>query len=202
MPIIQHKIYPNGFQLGIWAMAESEAHLYTLFPYMRQQLSTFGSSHRRLERLCSHALLSAMLNLHNPQIYHHASGAPYIENGSISISHSKHFCCILYAPFSNIPLGVDIEESNEKLQTVQQRFLRPDEQASTISLLLLHWCAKEAAYKYFTKDKLKAEELKISFDHSHTLAAHHMRSHSHLPLSFIQTPKYTVVWTPEDSLNK
>ena len=48
--------------------------------------------------------------------------------------------------------GIDMEEITERIQRIQGKFMRPDEEAflaDDLKGLYMLWCAKEAMYKYY-----------------------------------------------------
>jgi phosphopantetheinyl transferase len=60
------------------------------------------------------------------EIDYNANGKPFLVNSKeyISISHSRNFIGILKAPFD---VGLDIEEINERITKIKNRFLNEDE---------------------------------------------------------------------------
>jgi len=77
------------------------------------------------------------------------SGKPFLVNSKeyISISHSQNFIGILKAPFD---VGLDIEEINERITKIKNRFLNEKELKmfdSSIENLTIAWTLKEALFK-------------------------------------------------------
>jgi len=82
------------------------------------------------------------------------SGKPYLVNSKeyISISHSQNFIGILKAPFD---VGLDIEEINERIIKIKNRFLNEKELKlfdSSIENLTIAWTLKEALFKLNTRN--------------------------------------------------
>jgi len=82
------------------------------------------------------------------------SGKPYLVNSKeyISISHSQNFIGILKAPFD---IGLDIEEINERIIKIKNRFLNEKELKlfdSSIENLTIAWTLKEALFKLNTRN--------------------------------------------------
>ena len=82
------------------------------------------------------------------------SGKPYLVNSKeyISISHSLNFIGILKAPFD---VGLDIEEINERIIKIKNRFLNEKELKlfdSSIENLTIAWTLKEALFKLNTRN--------------------------------------------------
>ncbi|HCS87963.1 MAG TPA: hypothetical protein DIW30_06075 [Bacteroidales bacterium] len=92
------------------------------------------------------------------KLVHRDTGEPYVlkedEEWNISISHSRNRLCLARATKrvdGNIrKVGVDVENVQERLFRLKDKFLSPFEQSS-LELdalnLALCWCAKEAVYK-------------------------------------------------------
>lgn len=92
------------------------------------------------------------------KLAHHDTGEPYVVKGTeelnISISHSCNRLCLARSTKqvdSNIrKVGVDVENVQERLFRLKDRYLTPSEQ-DALNLdalnLTLCWCAKEAVYK-------------------------------------------------------
>jgi phosphopantetheinyl transferase (holo-ACP synthase) len=82
------------------------------------------------------------------------SGKPFLVNSKeyISISHSQNFIGILKAPFD---IGLDIEEINERIIKIKNRFLNEKELKlfdSSIENLTIAWTLKEALFKLNTRN--------------------------------------------------
>ena len=93
------------------------------------------------------------------EITHEESGKPVLDGWHISISHTKGYAAVLLS--KNHEVGIDIEYVSERVKRIADRFLRPDEQAESVTDLLLHWCAKEAIYKLYSELDLTFQQMKI-----------------------------------------
>ena len=83
------------------------------------------------------------------EILYNEDGKPLLTNSNyfISISHSQHFIGIFKAPFN---IGLDIEEINDRVLKIKQRFLNNEEQTlfgTNIENLTIAWTLKEAMFK-------------------------------------------------------
>jgi phosphopantetheinyl transferase (holo-ACP synthase) len=83
------------------------------------------------------------------EILYNEDGKPLLTNSDyfISISHSQHFIGIFKAPFN---IGLDIEEINDRVLKIKQRFLNNEEQilfGTNIENLTVAWTLKEAMFK-------------------------------------------------------
>lgn len=108
------------------------------------------SEKRRMEKWGVHELLSQVFPEGFSMAYTDI-GRPYLKGypGHISISHSGRYIAIA---FSDNPVGVDVQCRVGKIERLQSRFIRSDEvvgkdERVSMDALLLHWSAKEAAYK-------------------------------------------------------
>lgn len=59
------------------------------------------------------------------------------------------------------PVAIDIEYISDRVSRIISRFLRPDEEASTLFQQLVCWCAKETAYKFFSSQHLEFLDMRI-----------------------------------------
>lgn len=93
------------------------------------------------------------------EIGHKESGKPILKGWHISISHTKGYAAVLLS--KNHEVGIDIEYVSDRVKRIADRFLRLDEQAESVTDLLLHWCAKEAVYKLYSEQDLTFQQMKI-----------------------------------------
>ena len=116
---------------------------------------------RRLEVLYERAVLSQMLG-YMPEIAHDANGRPLIPDYSLSISHTRGYIALMLAE-PTAQVGIDIEYRSERVNRVAAHFLRPDEDfAQSTQQRLVCWCVKEAAFKAFSPQNLRSDEILIS----------------------------------------
>lgn len=142
---------------GIWRVTESMEELRARLDdslFYDKELLELKSASRRMEYVAVRVLLKELLG-REVRILHELSGKPFLEDRSckITVSHTKGYVAIgLHA---SLELGMDIERRTEKVNKVRSRFVRDDEMlvdenisaADKLSLLLLHWSAKETLYK-------------------------------------------------------
>jgi 4'-phosphopantetheinyl transferase len=84
-----------------------------------------------------------------------AHGKPYLVNlpYHISLSHSFDYAAVMIS--KKAPVGIDIEQIQQKVERIAPRFLNPDELAAAmqdahrVKALYAYWCAKEAVYKCY-----------------------------------------------------
>lgn len=139
----------KGGLWGIWKIEESFAELRSRLssslPY-EDELASLKAEARRMEYVAVRVLLAALCG-EEKQVLHHSSGKPYLADGSfqITISHTRGYVSVGLHPVC--PVGIDIEYVSHRIEKVVSRFLRPDEQANSTVLQLLHWSAKETLFK-------------------------------------------------------
>ena len=148
----------TGWRIAIWHVTETIDELYSLFPdddvVRTEAEKRFRAPSRILEWVAVRALLYDMLDRQVPILYRD-NGAPYLpdyEHLDISISHTMGYVAVALAEEGEI--GIDIEQKGERVMRVKSRFVREDERAETLDQMLLHWSAKETAFKMLNRDKV------------------------------------------------
>jgi phosphopantetheinyl transferase (holo-ACP synthase) len=133
--LIYNKVEVSSFDLDI------------LSPVDRLKFDSFLSEKRRSEFYFTRVLL---LDFETEiQIRYKPSGKPVINDGHISVSHSKNIIIIGFSTEHN--LGVDIEFMKEKIHRIKHKFLAPFElrtfNTNDLNILTIIWSIKEAVYK-------------------------------------------------------
>jgi phosphopantetheinyl transferase len=106
------------------------------------------STKRILEKEITMYLLATYLPDH--VLSYNSNGKPFLVNGGfISISHSKSIIGIAWSFDYNI--GLDIEEINDRIQKVENRFISDNEMkfAQTLEDKTTVWTIKEALIKIY-----------------------------------------------------
>jgi phosphopantetheinyl transferase (holo-ACP synthase) len=114
------------------------------FPQKKNRIST----KRIFEKEITTYLLSTYLPNHI--LSYNSNGKPFLVNGGfISISHSKSIIGIAWSFDYNI--GLDIEEINDRIQKVENRFISDNEMkfAQTLEDKTTVWTIKEALIKIY-----------------------------------------------------
>ena len=152
MPLISKTDFQD-YSIALWKIEEDEQTLLSMIlnidDYI-EELLKFKSSFRRKEWLAVRALLD---NLHKGEkIVYKDSGKPYLlsRNYNISISHTASYVSIIISQDREV--SIDIEKYGNRVEKVVSRFVRDDEYLTSykgdkIWSMLLHWSAKETAYK-------------------------------------------------------
>lgn len=127
-----------------------------------QFFSTLSHSQKKREFLTVRSLRNEIYPFE--EINYLPSGKPYFANRleHLSISHSSNFAAI---GISDNPIGIDIEEINERILKVEERFLHEDEkqfiQSNTLDLTIA-WTIKEALFKLNNREGIIfKDELRI-----------------------------------------
>ena len=150
--------FQQGTRIAIWHVTEDLDELFYLLPddvSVREEANRrFKSQKRILEWVAVRVLLYDMLD-RQVDIFYDDDGAPHLpdyEKMDISISHTKDYVAVALATEGEI--GIDIEQIADRVEKVRERFVREDEQAQNINQLLLHWSAKETAFKMLHRRKV------------------------------------------------
>jgi len=148
----------QGWRIAVWHVTESLDELLDMLPddisVKNEAKERFKSESRILEWTAVRVLLFDMLD-RQVQILYDDDGAPYLpeyEKMDISISHTKDYVAIGLAEKGEI--GIDVERVADKVEKVRERFVRDDEDAQSLNKLLLHWSAKETAFKMMHRRKV------------------------------------------------
>jgi phosphopantetheinyl transferase len=161
------KHFGKGSRIAIWHVTEDLEELYYLLPddekVRKEAHSRFKSPSRIMEWTAVRVLLCDMLDRQVDIIYDE-SGAPHLpdyEGMDISISHTKGYVAIGLSLHGEI--GIDIEQISPRVEKVRTRFIRDDEDAESLHKQLLHWSAKETAFKMLHRRKVDfLKHLKVS----------------------------------------
>lgn len=155
--MIYHDKQAEGWRICVWHVTETLDELYALLPddeTVRGEAERLFRSHSRIvEWVAVRVLLCHMLGRQVP-IHYHENGAPFLpdyEALDISISHTRGYVAVALAE-EGLQIGIDIEQRTDKVTRVRERFIRNDEQADGTVPLLLHWSAKETAYKILHRE--------------------------------------------------
>jgi len=148
----------ENLHICVWHVTESLEELFALLPddeLVRKEASRqFRSLMRQIEWVAVRVLLCRMLQRQVP-ISYDEDGAPMLpdcEGLDISISHTKGYVAVALAERGFV--GIDVEQISTRVEHVKERFVGADEQAPTIVSQLLHWSAKETAFKMLHRRKL------------------------------------------------
>lgn len=146
-------------QQAIWLLTESDSELYDQLSHpelFQAELEQFTTANRRREWLAVRLTLKALLGEETP-VYYYPSGAPFLANGTqLSITHTQGYVAVRIG--LQDPVGIDIEYRSDRIKRIASRFLHPtkeqikekDEDTHLLQLLI-HWSAKETAFKVLSQ---------------------------------------------------
>lgn len=163
-----HNIEGNA-RIAVWHVTESYEELLELLPdadsVSGEAESKFSSESRRLEWTAVRVLLCNMLE-RQVLIEYNELGAPLLpeyERLNISISHTHGYVAVALSERNAV--GIDIEqierteeEKESKVERVKGKFMGEREHTDTTVGLLLHWSAKETAFKVLGETDIDFKE--------------------------------------------
>lgn len=160
MPFAEIIHTPQSLHIAVWQLNEDLPQLLLLWGdgVLPEDFNKAASDKRRREILATALLLRHYWGCDMP-LQHAHNGAPIINQGYISISHTASYVVAAFHPTRRI--GVDIEILGTKATRVVERFLSsrevaalPDDStllvnglSSRSAAIHLAWSVKEAIYK-------------------------------------------------------
>ena len=155
MPLYLSERLPDHCQLLVWKLEESEEELHQLLPpqHDNSELQLISHPQKKREWLASRIIIMKLAEftaIPYEGVWKDEHGKPFLIGGSsfISITHTLDFVAGTIHRFS--PVGIDMEQKNEKLIRISSKFLSGQELAfanNHIGTLCALWCAKEAMFK-------------------------------------------------------
>lgn len=164
MPFFR-EISGDGFRGGIWKITEPWEELCCLLPRKEHHrafiLQHFRLEKRRLEYAAVRALLFALTG-EDREVLYHPSGRPYFDGSPchLSISHTAGYAAVLLSREGRA--GIDIEACSPRVLRLREHIIGAEEHAEGVFALLLHWSAKETAFKLLDEEGIDfAEHLTV-----------------------------------------
>ncbi|MBN2682686.1 MAG: 4'-phosphopantetheinyl transferase superfamily protein [Bacteroidales bacterium] len=161
MPLIHQIKCKDNCVLGFWQISETREEVekfLTLDEREQEAMQNFKNERRKLQWLCTRALLKSISDSQKKIIYNE-SGKPFLLDASnnISISHSEDLVGIILS--KNHEVGLDIELISERVNKIADRFLSDLEKKNIKrknrnKQLYAYWCAKEALFKIFGEKEI------------------------------------------------
>ena len=193
MLVYTKEIAPDVF-LGLWRMEEDTSR----DDCPQEVVSTLDSfcARRQQEVASTYSLLHAMTGEKGLLIQHDPSGKPSIDGWNISISHTKGYVAIILSHDRNV--AIDVECISPRVNKIVGRFLRPDEKAPDLLSRLVHWCAKETMYKYFSGQRLGFDEMRVRpfpLNISGRIEAENMKTSELLNIHYVCDDEYVMTWS-------
>ncbi len=147
MPLFRTFHLPHC-RVGIWHITESADELFSLIPSVyREEALTRFSAPERIREFAAVRVLLHMLEPEAARISYHPSGRPFLADDALhlSISHTRGYAAIALS--ETVPVGIDIEQAGHRAWRLRDRFVGPAEVCPDEWSALLHWSAKETAFK-------------------------------------------------------
>lgn len=192
MPLISIETIASGAQLGLWHIEESVDELLNRYPSLSSEVSSYRSDARKLEKLAVYSLLFMMIGDTNLRISHNEAGKPFVNGWNISISHTKGYAAVILSKDKNV--AIDIEHISPRVYKIANRFVRTDEDASTLESLLLHWSAKETIYKYFSESVLHFFDMRIHDIKENELWVDNLKDNAEVMVTYRFSPDYVLTF--------
>lgn len=150
--MLYKKSEEKGVLWGVWRIDESIEQLQAMLD--NYQISETNEK-RAKERLAVRVLLKKLLGK-EVLVSYKDTGKPFLANSyHISISHTHNYVAVSLC--KDRDTGIDIEKISDKIHRIKSRFITDSEYINTDNEtlhLLLHWSAKEAAYKIVDKGRI------------------------------------------------
>ena len=156
MPLIRIDSIGENARLALWKMSERVEEL----PHPNHiDLTAFRSASRLKEKLTTYALIKELTGLDSLELSYASSGKPLLDGFEISISHTIGWAVVVLS--QNTPVAVDIEYRSDRVTRITDRFIRADEDKSSVDIQLINWSAKETMYKLFSEEQLQFHEMRL-----------------------------------------
>lgn len=157
MPLIEHVVYPDLSESGIWKIEESKQELMQNLDLSKQEIEEmegFAWHQRQLQWLAVRWLLFKMSGRdERGKVFKDTTGKPSLSDSAfnITLSHSHHFVAAAAAPY---PIGVDIQVKSDRMRRIIRKFADEKELQACmgrkdLNLAHLIWSAKESMFKAF-----------------------------------------------------
>lgn len=156
MPLVRISSIGDNARLALWKMTERVEEL----PRSKYvDLTAFRSESRLKEKLTTYALIKELTGLDSLELSYASSGKPLLDGFEISISHTHGWAVVVMS--QNKPVAVDIEYRSDRVTRIADRFIRADEDKSSVDIQLINWSAKETMYKLFSDEELQFHEMRL-----------------------------------------
>ncbi len=171
MPVILERSPMPGCRLAIWHITESLKELeefLDIIPEHESTLSNFKFDKRKLEWICSRALVKHLIpEIKQVNIIYDINGKPHLESQKgetdyhISISHSRDDVAVMVC--KDEPVGIDLETIRDRILNISKRFINEDEmkgieERNILEHMHVLWGAKEVMFKLYSIGELSFQD--------------------------------------------
>jgi phosphopantetheinyl transferase len=175
MPLLFSETPKANLIWGSWHITETETELRSITKLSladEEYLKTITHPEKRLQTLSCRALLHQLCKVYNVPykgvVKDKETGKPYLTDSDwhTSFSHCRSMASAILHKES--PVGIDVELLQDKLITVQSKFMDDEEIAWANNDMIrvgAAWSAKEAMYKYVSHKGLTLKQIKLHVLH-------------------------------------
>jgi 4'-phosphopantetheinyl transferase len=166
MPLIQITDIDVHASWALWEITETleELALDRLCEKERAELDQIHNPRKRMEWLASRNALLKIFgnnNIEKKSVLKDGFGKPFLFGAEhqISLAHSFPYAVALFNRLK--PAGIDIEKVQDKILKIGTKFLNEKEKEFSgrdCTMMTVVWCAKEALYKLYGRNKLIFKE--------------------------------------------
>jgi 4'-phosphopantetheinyl transferase len=162
MPLVHSEKIEQTSTLLVWKLTETETELFGMLdsPHNFGELTDISHPQKKREWLASRLLikiLTEQAGVTYEGTYKDDHGKVYLSQreAHISITHTYDYVAAVLNVHKSV--GIDMEKLDAKLQRTAKKFLNEQEYlhaSNNVRLLAMYWCAKEAIYKLYGKNKV------------------------------------------------
>jgi len=175
MPLLFSETPKRNLIWGSWHITETEAELRSMTKLSEadeEYLLTISHPEKRLQTISCRLLLQQLCKVYSVEykgvIKDKATGKPYLTGSDwhTSFSHCRSMSTAILHKDS--PVGIDVELLQDKLITVQSKFMDEEEIAwanNDVTRVGAAWSAKEAMYKFISHKGLALKQIKLHVIH-------------------------------------
>lgn len=171
MPLVHSEKIEQTSTLLVWKLTETETELLGLLDsiYNFEELEGISHPQKKREWLASRLLikiLSQRAGVVFKGTYKDDHGKVFLIHGQAHISITHTFDYVAAVMEDIRPVGIDMEKIDPKLSRTAKKFLNEQElheACDDLRMLAMYWCAKEAIYKLYGKNKVSfKDDIQIS----------------------------------------
>lgn len=196
LQVLSHQ---NDLLIGLWQIKENEFQNTSSLSGAAAALSVHPR--RRAQWMAARQALNTLLG-QEVEVYQDENGKPWLkdQSGFISLSHSGDFAAVAFHPVQAV--GIDLEELDERLIRLSQKFVRPEEESILQHLGDLNgsgliWSAKESLFKWYGKGQVDFKKHLLIELKDHQLFGHIQKDDCmvQIAIHYHFFANYVITWT-------